>query len=353
MRPIKRRDFIKWLSLTPFVGGLSCVFDKGLNKAIFLGATKTDYGSDVVYLDQNEKIHFPLKLPFEVHSIEISKDLMAFFPQKPHHQMAITDQNFKNLKVLNCPDHYSFYGHGVIFKESGKESFIYASTFNNIDGGILAINTKTLDQKIFPSYGGSPHDMAIRGNQLIVLNSGETGGVRNITTFECKKRSLKLLNKIAWPYDNINLMHFDLAFKKGHSNSFYIGLEGVDKQNSHDLSIVSLDTRNQNFVPLSESLIARKMNSHCLSLVSSNDHRFLMATSPKGDCIVLFDNNKKKAAETIEIKKPLGVVFNNDNQSFYVTNHYGQVFRYDLRVKKLFQTRGTGVSFTSHLTTIN
>lgn len=221
-------------------------------------------------------------------------------------------------KIETSPDRY-FYGHGV-YDRWGEVLFATETVFKTGRGVVVIRDSQTMKTLgEFPSYGFNPHDcQLIKGGEVIVItNAGGTmqSGHKPCVTY-VDVRSQKLLEKFEMEKESFNTGHFSIS-DSGELVVVSAPREGLSENSLGAISTLS----SSGDLKLMEgpSEILEGLRSETLSVCINNKNDTFVATSPKGNQLVIGNLKSQRIIKSLELDNPRGVALTEDQTHFIVS----------------------------------
>ena len=280
--------------------------------------------------------------------LKISKNLIVTVPKWGKSLDFVDLKSMKIVKTIKSQGNEEFMGHGVIDR---KHNRIYVSAIElsakdyeiTGTGFIHEYDLSTFEFRgKFSSNGMQPHELAIIGDQLLVLNpaldSHRKAKKPNISIIDLKSK--KLVTNFV-PKD-IKLLYSHLV-KIDDENVFIIN-ERAEGDDDNPIIAIRYSKGEFKYVNGPDKIF----NSGGL-LSTDVGNKTVMASAPQDDCVFIWNNKDFSFLKSIKLDKPKAVSYDSKLKGYVVGCSDGIYIIYEdnLKASKLYSIN-FGESASSH-----
>ncbi len=331
---MRRRELLKLGS----VAMLASTFPAALqaaNPARYFSAASNNNGKHFLCGWGDGRLQFQVPCPSRGHDVLINTRYHSaiFIARRPGNWLIAIDTNTGEKLVQISSEHgRHFYGHAAL---SHDERLLYASENNYAEGGSGVIGIydcadsfKRLGE--FSSGGIGPHQLVmLPGSQTLVIANGgiltlpdSQRDKLNIDTMQpsltyIDTESAKILGQWQPPHHQLSLRHLDVS----DDGTVAVGaqFEGPSSQTHPLLFSHKGEQRLRPF--LAEDSDWRAHRHYIASVACA--HGQVLATSPRGNCISLWQQGKLQQRERLH--DVAGAAYDGRRQQFITSNGRGQL----------------------------
>jgi len=281
------------------------------------------------------------------------------FGRRPETRCCEVDFQTLETREINISAHRHFYGHGC-FSADCLHLFTTENDFNRARGVIGIRDTITFQHLgEFPSYGIGPHDIQLMpdGKTLVIAN----GGIRTHPDFGRRKLNLnsmcpslvyidsesgKKLGQYTLPDPQLSIRHLLIT----PSGDVGVALQYQGKR--LPASLVAWQKQGQALKLLdTPATVIRALNGYMADLAFAPTSNILLATSPRGNQIMVWDTNNERYLKNIPVTEPSGVFFLEQENSFVISNSAGKIMALDAETLQLTKTfyQNSAVKWDNHM----
>lgn len=372
---MQRRDFMGRLVGMSLLAVLpsACRHISSHQSVSLISAAKDKQGFAVFGMNAAQRILWRFALPERAHAASISPHgvHVIITGRRPSTQSWLLETSTgKLIKHIKSQPHRHFFGHSV-FDSAGRYLF---STENNTHNFAGLVVVRDLHQNAavvneFSSGGIGPHELlfmpesssdASLSKRLVVANGGikTAAGSRKKLNLETMQPNLAYLNAVSGKViQRVHPAHHKMSIR--HISVRQDGLVGVGVQfqgNKTD-NIPLILTHHMGDTALTPMQMANDnwlvFNQYIGSVAINSQTNQLCATSPRGNCIALFDLTRMdKQASILPLLDGCGVAATT--HGFSLSDGLGNtsVMTHHSTNRKLQKTQHTGISWDNHITAI-
>lgn len=288
-------------------------------------------------LDQLLKTKVSHTIPFRAHDVLcLNNNSIIGFGRRPG--FFCTKVNFETgaSQTIEAAEGRHFYGHGCL---SADDSLLF-TTENNFDKvqGVIGVRDASTLKPLgeFSSFGIGPHDIHLMPDNktLVVAN----GGIQTHPDFGRRKLNLKTMQP--------SLVYIDVATgnKLGeyrlddhllsirHITLTVQGDVGVAMQYQGDIyrqqpqALVAWQSKNGELVPFNVANdIIESCHGYMADLAYDPELQLLAATSPRGNCLMVWDITTQRYCYAVDVLEVSGIQFSKQQKVFLVSTAEGQL----------------------------
>jgi len=354
---MKRRKFIK-LGLN-IIGGLA-------TQACTVSFTRQSIQQPLIYsgFDDEEGGHYlgllnlqtqhlrSVKTSFRGHDVlphPTFANRAILFGRRPEMRCCEVDFNTLKTREILASSARHFYGHGC-YSVDHQYLFTTENDFNQARGVIGIRDASTFKQLgEFASYGTGPHDIQLMpdGKTLVIAN----GGIQTHPDYGRRKLNLstmhpslvyidassgKKLAEYRLPNQHLSIRH--LLVTPSGDVGIALQYQGNHRQKTAP-SLLAWQKYGQPLNLLAKNpSVFKPMKGYMADLAYSHTSNILLATSPRGNQLTLWDMKDQRHLKNISVAEPSGVFFNEAEDSFVVSNSTGQILKLDAKILQLTES---------------
>lgn len=302
---MKRRDFFKLLGIQILAASCSSTLSKNNNSEIFISRYKKKSHSDgvaLINLEQNYSSHF-ISTNHEAHSILETSENLIFIP-KTASTIVVFEKKSKNVREIEAPRNYVFYGHGIVINKglylSLAPEFYSKNTSYNAEGYIVEINLNGLPiPKVYPSGGKDPHQLLFskKENILYICNGG---GRSNLAKFDLVQKKVKKKYYLPDEFKNLSIRHLESA-----NNKIYIATM-CRFLNTIPTYLFTFDNEKIERIPFPHE-IEKKLRIQILSILKKGNHLYF--TCPATSTVFVYSILNNKIENTFDLLKATSLTY--------------------------------------------
>ena len=314
------------------------------NSVCFVSAIKTPLGEHFfVCLNDQFEIVAEHLIPRRGHSVAYSSlGHIAAVGRRPADFCLVLDVKGNKLAELNSQAGRHFYGHGV-YSPDGLTLYLTENNYEveKTQGvvGIYSVQQNYERVGEFSTHGIGPHEILLSpdGTQLIVANGGiqthpETG--RKKLNVDSMQPSLVYLDRLTG--ELVNQAKLDDGYRYnsirhlslGHDGYVYIALQQQNKDTTPACLLARFDPQKQKLEKIDiQPELESSFNGYVGDICVDHFGRYIAATSPKGDVVLLIDqqtNDVRKIHldDVCGLTKPYSA---DDSAQFVVSTGQGKI----------------------------
>lgn len=286
--------------------------------------------------------HFCIPVPERAHQARgiPQTQLAVYFGRRPSALIYIVDTAAgRILHTIHAPQGRHFYGHGVAHPQNGY-LFVSENDYKNTRGVIGIYATKPPFARIgeFDSGGLGPHQIELLNSELLVVANGgiethpsDGREILNLATMAPNLSYIAvkdgvLVDQVQPSHHQMSIRHFAIT----PNNTVVIGIQ--DHQSPLPESplnpLVLRHTLGSKLQPLQCEMNGwMRMQSYIASVAVSQDNRWALTTTPRGNLVSLWDLSEQQAVKHATFRDVAGALWLNSTREFIASNGLGQWLR--------------------------
>lgn len=303
-----------------------------------------------------------VKMAFRGHDVlqhPLRPNRAILFGRRPETRCCEVDFQTLEVREISISAYRHFYGHGC-FSADHLHLFTTENNFNRASG-VIGIRDATTFKYLgeFPSYGIGPHDIQLMpdGKTLVIAN----GGIQTHPDFGRRKLNLKTmrpslvyidaesgekLGQYTLPDSQLSIRHLLIT----PSGDVGVALQYQGKR--LPTSLVAWQKQGQDLRLLkAPTTVIRVLNGYMADLAFSPTSNILLATSPRGNQVMVWDVNNGRYLKNIPVTEPSGVFFLEQENSFVISNSAGKILALDAETLQLTKTfyQNSAIKWDNHM----
>jgi Uncharacterized protein conserved in bacteria len=362
---INRRRLLWGAGAGAVLASVGAVRFTGSSTRFLSAADDADGGHCLLGLDAAGEPTYCLPVPYRAHEARALDDRLAiYFARRPGRQCYVVEMRAGALlATLEAQPGEHFCGHGVVSAD-GRHLFLTTYAFERQMGVVAIHETAPPFARVgqIDTHGLDPHQLALLpdGATLVVANGGiltHPDSEREMLNLDSMDPSLvylqldsgELLEQLRPPHHQISLRHLTV----GANGTVVIGAQdhasGIEA-NPHPL--VFQHSRGGELRPFDATASEwRQMNQYIASMALSADGQVALSTTPRGNCISLWDMAGNRHIRSFPVRDVAGASWVPKQDSFLVSNGLGQMVYLRLQPEPRLElvSRSASLRWDNHL----